>query len=264
MVAVVKKLVPVYGDCSACVLECCGCADCADSATPMNPLTPTANTPTAASSPGAASPAMTPGGQSLLAVMVVIAVGLMLYRGYGPRWTAARPTELVPLARIDLNSARECELVQVPGLGPKLAENIVQHRRQYGSFQSVEQLQQVRGIGPVTLENVRPYVCVGGNPGPKVSHAPPVASLAVATPETPPRLLPASGVKKVQPGEPPINVNSASASELQRLPGIGPVLAQNIIAARALRPFEHIDDLDRVKGIGPKTLEKLRPFVVVR
>lgn len=207
---------------------------------------------------------MTPGGQSLLAVMVVIAVGLMIYRGYGPRWTAARPTELVPLARIDLNSAPERELVQVPGLGPKLAENIVQHRQQYGSFQSVDQLQEVHGIGLITLEKVRPYVCVGGNSGPKVSHTPTVASPAVASPEPLPRPMPASGVKKIQPGEPPINVNSASAHDLQRLPGIGPVLAQNIIMARALRPFEHIDELDRVKGIGPKTLEKLRPFVVVR
>jgi competence protein ComEA len=199
-----------------------------------------------------------------LAVLLVIAVGLMVYRGYGHQWTAARPTERVPLARINLNSASERELVQVPGLGPRLAENIVRHRLQYGSFQSVEQLQEVPGIGPVTLEKVLPYVCVGGNSGPKTSHTPPVVSPSAVSPETPPRPTPLTGVKKIQPGDPPINVNSASAHELQRLPGIGPVLAQNIIAARTLRPFEHIDDLDRVKGIGPKTLEKLRPFVVVR
>jgi competence protein ComEA len=49
-----------------------------------------------------------------------------------------------------------------------------------------------------------------------------------------------------------------------RIPGVGPVTAQNIVAARAERPFSSVADLDRVKGIGPKTLEKLRPFVVVK
>jgi competence protein ComEA len=60
-----------------------------------------------------------------------------------------------------------------------------------------------------------------------------------------------------------VNVNTASSEELQRLPAVGPVTAQNILAARADRPFRSLADLDRVKGIGPKTLEKLRPFVVV-
>lgn len=73
-----------------------------------------------------------------------------------------------------------------------------------------------------------------------------------------------SGSRKIQPGEPPINVNTATADELMRLPGIGPVTAQNIIASRSVAPFQTVNDLDKVKGIGPKTLEKLRPYVVVK
>jgi competence protein ComEA len=42
------------------------------------------------------------------------------------------------------------------------------------------------------------------------------------------------------------------------------VTAQNILAARAVAPFQTVNDLDKVKGIGPKTLDKLRPFVVVK
>ncbi|MCS6865577.1 MAG: helix-hairpin-helix domain-containing protein [Gemmataceae bacterium] len=223
---------------------------------------PAAHTPVEAASPAASSPATTPGGQTLLAVLVVVALALLIYRGYGHHLTAARPTEPLALARIDLNTADEKELAQVPGLGPKLAENIVAHRRQHGVFQSVEQLQDVRGIGPLIFEKVRYHVTVGTHQVPTASAAKPAASQqggAAALPR--PR---ASGVKKIQPGEPPINVNSASADELQRLPGIGPVMAQNIITARTIQPFEQVDDLDRVKGIGPKTLEKLRPFVVVR
>ena len=74
----------------------------------------------------------------------------------------------------------------------------------------------------------------------------------------------ATGAKKIRPGDPPINVNTATADELQRLPDIGAVKAQAIVASRATAPFQTVDDLDKVKGIGPKTVEKLRPFVVVK
>jgi len=65
-------------------------------------------------------------------------------------------------------------------------------------------------------------------------------------------------------GHPPIDVNAAGAAELMRLPGVGPVMAQNIIKAREEKRFESVADLNRVKGIGPKTLDRLRPFVVVK
>jgi competence protein ComEA len=58
-----------------------------------------------------------------------------------------------------------------------------------------------------------------------------------------------------------INVNSASAAELETLPGIGPSKAAAIIANR---PYSTIDDLDRVPGIGPATLEQIRPLVTVQ
>lgn len=62
----------------------------------------------------------------------------------------------------------------------------------------------------------------------------------------------------------PINVNTASASELERLPGIGPVLAERIIEERMTHgPFRTADDLDRVSGIGPKKLAALRDRVIV-
>jgi competence protein ComEA len=63
--------------------------------------------------------------------------------------------------------------------------------------------------------------------------------------------------------DPPIDLNMASAADLQRLPGIGPTLAQRIIGERQRRPFQSVDDLDRVTGIGMKTIEKLRRFAAV-
>jgi competence protein ComEA len=57
-----------------------------------------------------------------------------------------------------------------------------------------------------------------------------------------------------------ININAASAAELETLPGIGPSKAQAIIENR---PYANVDELERVPGIGVKTVEQLRAMVVV-
>lgn len=59
-----------------------------------------------------------------------------------------------------------------------------------------------------------------------------------------------------------IDVDRASAGDWERLPGIGPALASRIVADRAQRgPFRSPEGLLRVRGIGPKTLSRLRPFL---
>ena len=61
-----------------------------------------------------------------------------------------------------------------------------------------------------------------------------------------------------------LDLNKASAGELMALPGIGEKRAVAIVAWRdANGPFRSIDDLDKVRGIGPATLDRLRPFVRV-
>ncbi len=57
-----------------------------------------------------------------------------------------------------------------------------------------------------------------------------------------------------------VNVNTASAEQLESLPGIGPALAQLIVAGR---PYRSIDELDRVRGIGPSLIASLRPMISV-
>ena len=57
----------------------------------------------------------------------------------------------------------------------------------------------------------------------------------------------------------PININMASAEQLESLPGIGPVLARRIVEWRErVGPFERVDDLVEVPGVGPRVLERLR------
>jgi competence protein ComEA len=61
-----------------------------------------------------------------------------------------------------------------------------------------------------------------------------------------------------------INVNMASSSELEKIPGIGPVLAKRIIEYREQNgPFTTYEDLLKVQGIGEKTLAKIKPYIQV-
>jgi competence ComEA-like helix-hairpin-helix protein len=61
----------------------------------------------------------------------------------------------------------------------------------------------------------------------------------------------------------PLDINYASAEELRQLPGVGPKLAQRILAQRVRGRFKSVDDLRRVPGLGRKALERLRPFITV-
>lgn len=61
----------------------------------------------------------------------------------------------------------------------------------------------------------------------------------------------------------PVRLNQAGAGELEAVPGIGPALAARIIAYRqANGPFAQVEDLLNVSGIGQKTLDKLRPYLL--
>lgn len=60
-----------------------------------------------------------------------------------------------------------------------------------------------------------------------------------------------------------IDINLASALELESLPGIGPKLAAAIVAYREIHPFKHVDDLAEIDGIGPSRLDAIRDLVTV-
>lgn len=59
------------------------------------------------------------------------------------------------------------------------------------------------------------------------------------------------------------NLNTATAQQLDQLPGVGEKAARRILEFRAKTPFAKVDDLRKVKGFGAKKLEKLRPYLTV-
>jgi len=62
----------------------------------------------------------------------------------------------------------------------------------------------------------------------------------------------------------PLNLNQASRKALQTLDGIGPALSARIVQYRSTqRPFQQVEELQRVDGVGPKTLTDLRPMIAV-
>ena len=70
---------------------------------------------------------------------------------------------------------------------------------------------------------------------------------------------PSAAPTPVQPGK--IKISTATQAELENLPLIGPAKAKAIIEYRSSHPFKSVNDLTKVKGIGSKTLDKLKPLI---
>jgi len=76
---------------------------------------------------------------------------------------------------VNINSATQAELETLPGIGPVKARRIIELRRQKGRFSRVEELEEAYGIGPKTVEALRPLCCVRDAPRQTVSSATPPA-----------------------------------------------------------------------------------------
>lgn len=169
--------------------------------------------------------------------------------------------------RIDPNRAPAVELDRLPGVGPAVAEAIVRERETGGWFADAADLERVRGIGPVTAERIaplldlsRPPPLVGaGRAGRRGGTGAGGASGAGAggfRPLTAPPAGAAGGDRAR------VDLNRATAAELEELRGIGPALSARILELRERKGgFRSVDELLEVRGIGPATLEELRPRV---
>lgn len=156
--------------------------------------------------------------------------------------------------RMDPNVAGDEELDRLPGVGPAKALRIVREREENGPFTSIDDLARVQGVGPGSVERMRPFLRID----PAMARAAP----AERTTRTP------SGVRgRADVTRPPavlLDLNRATSEELQAIPGIGPVIAQRIVAYRNEHgPFRRPEQLMEVPGVGEKTFERIAPLVTV-
>ena len=100
-------------------------------------------------------------------------------------------TKKPPLKPININTANSEELQQVPGIGPATAEKILQMRKSYGAFKSVDDLLSIRGIGRKRLEKMRKYLTVSKSASLNKPACPGCVKPAASQPKAPPASLPA-------------------------------------------------------------------------
>jgi competence ComEA-like helix-hairpin-helix protein len=141
---------------------------------------------------------------------------------------------IMAAGKLDLNSASVINLRAIKGLGPSRAEEIVRYRSKRGTFTSVEQLNQVPHVGdmpPEELEQVKRQL-----------------TISVADDR-----LPHQQTEKV-------SVNSANATQLRRIPGIGEAHAEAIVRYRQEHgPIRDLNELDIVPHLRDQsTLERQR------
>ncbi len=103
-----------------------------------------------------------------------------------------------PAQPVNINTANSEQLQTVPGIGPATADKILQMRKSYGAFKSVDDLLAIRGLGPKRLEKMRKYI-VAGKPNSKNAVPAPGCS-GCAKSKAPPAKSPAK--TSTQPAAP--------------------------------------------------------------
>jgi len=161
--------------------------------------------------------------------------------------------------KLDLNTATQAELEGLKGIGPALAQKIIAAR----PFKSVDDLKNVSGIGQATFEALKDQVTVRSAKAAAQTaetKAGTTSEKAVQTTEVKTKTKVKVASEKTAQETGPVNINTADKSALENLPGIGPALADKIIAGR---PFKSVDDLKNVKGIGGAKFDTLKGLVTV-
>ena len=155
-------------------------------------------------------------------------------------------TVIVPGRCLNINTATVEEFDSLPGIGPARAADIIAARRQLGGFSSVQDLTMVGGIGPATLDRITTEDCVtvDANMTSRVT-----STMSDDTGSSAPVTTTPSNC---------LDINTATAEELDTLPNIGESRAAAIIKLRGeLGGFSSVQDLTMVIGIGPATLDKI-------
>lgn len=165
-------------------------------------------------------------------------------------------------APIDPNMASAAELQRLPGVGAAMAQRIIEERER-GAFTSVADLQRVRGIGPAAAARLAGHVTLPADL--EGSAAGSVGTIGGGAPGRAPGPAPSSQPRADAASPAPVDLNRATAAELQAVPGVGPALAARLAARRdSLGGFRDWSQVDATRGVGPALLARLMERTVLR
>ena len=165
---------------------------------------------------------------------------------------------------IDVNSADARTLSTLPGVGPTIAQRIIDGR----PYHSFADLAKVQGLNQAKVDALKGHVIIGSDlkrekPRNTATTATNSSTASVkAKPEAEaPSIKSGASSAKLAPSE-KININTASADELDRLPGIGKTKAKAIIDYRTQNgPFKTLEDIQKVKGIKEGGFSKIKDHI---
>jgi DNA uptake protein ComE-like DNA-binding protein len=154
---------------------------------------------------------------------------------------AAAAAEAKTAKKLDINKASAAELEGLPGIGPALAKKIIAGR----PYKTINDLSK-SGVSTNEIHKIDPLVTVGS----ATALAAPTKSIAPTKEEKPLN-------RTLKPAL--VDLNKATATELESLPGVGAANAKKIIAAR---PYKTVDDLSKAR-ISSATIARLKSLVTV-
>ena len=184
--------------------------------------------------------------------------------------TPAAETVIFPL---ELNAASAAELEQLPHIGAVLAERITAYRDQIGGFSNREQLLEVEGIGEATLHEIYDLLYLENEtfPEPELELEPAASPAPAAEPQpaepqpaetAPPATEPSAVAAPAVTF--PLDLNRATAAELEQIPEMQPELAEKIVAFRQqIQAFSSVYELLYVDGMTEAYFVQLREYVQI-
>lgn len=189
--------------------------------------------------------------------------------GQASKETQTTPKSTTPTAEtvtfpLELNAASAAELEQLPHIGAVLAERITAYRDQIGGFSNREQLLEVEGIGEATLYEIYDLLYLENEtfPEPEPAESPAPAAEPQPAETAPPATEPPAAVAPAVTF--PLDLNQATAAELEQIPEMQPELAEKIVAFRQqIQAFSSVYELLYVDGMTEAYFVQLRDYVQI-